>query len=1017
MRILHISLAFLLISCLVPSAVRAEPGRFERDLTGDNWTLRLDPQAEWLDDELFLPPVDLARLPVNPPTSGWDDFSFMEGKRVSVPGTVEEHYWGANGNSVGVAGDYRGVSWWSRTFTVDERYRGKRVVLAFEAVNLRAEIYVNRELAGYELIGNTPFEADITDAVRFGGENSLDIRITDPVGNFSWPAHVTFPWGKYNVPAVRGFGGITGKVCLRLLDAVTVTDVFVRNSPKITEADVAVSLANTSGAPVKGSLALTVHAWGDPAAVVWEKTVDAAIPVEGKTVSLNVRAGKAKPWDILQPNLYVAQAIFTSDDGGMRDSFGRRFGFRWLDMRDKDGDMRLYLNGRRIFIRGCKNREFWPENGMYASPEWAEKDVRLVADMGYNTIKVTNAIAQANHVRACEELGILYTGRSAGYRINGPDGAPVDDPFTREWRRINLERFVRRDRSSPALFLWSLKGEDPNPPDEDDFRAMEMIRGLDGTRIIVYNGGRDRTKDDARTNDPLSPAKSMYRPLDPKRYTHGWWDMHHWNHRGYRDDYYTNPHNYIRLNIIDDDPEHQVQPDEIIYYGEEGSFGSMMRLQKIREDIFLSGSADGWREREHLDWFDYYDSFLDESGFRSSFPTVDHLTKALGENLFYFHGRILENCRISNIIDAYIINGAASAATHTDMFGVYRNPTGEPSVLRRFMQPLYVAVKLRDKVLPVGYTPVADIFIVNELDLSGGHTLELTLTGPDGTTVFADTRRVRIEGGEEYGQLIAGDVRLPAVEEHGYHRLEARILDGDELKCDGYDDIFAVDYAAGKALEGRGAVIDDSGAVNALISDVRGVTFEEFPEYHHQFSGPRFDYIVVGKHDFDEVRRSRYRAVMEQVYNGATLIVLENTDEWAGQWDDVYWYQAVQYHGSVSLGSRGRFFVGKSPLLEGLPQSQAMGWEYQAFYYDTMRGLDVARFGHETVVALAAEHRKDIHTAVARIPFGRGQIVASTLDMLRYLDSDMPQSAIPKKLFLNFFRCADSDYDMRWLSR
>ncbi|MCD6309064.1 MAG: hypothetical protein J7M24_08735, partial [Candidatus Latescibacteria bacterium] len=800
------STVFILCCLIMACAASADPGRIERDLSGGGWMLRLDLDARWLDDELFLPPVDVAGLPVNPPSCGWEKFDFMAGKDVSVPGTVEEHYWGANGNPIGVAGDYRGVSWWSRTFTTDPGMRGKRLVLAFESVNLRAEVFVNRRLVGYDVIGNSPFEADITDAVVFGGENRLDIRITDPVGNFSWPAHVTFPWGKYNVPAVRGFGGITGLVTLCALDAVTVDDVSVRNTPAVTEADVLVSLKNTSGRPLRGSLSLAVHEWCDPSAVIWEKAVDVDVPPEGRKVSLRVKAPKAKPWGILDPGLYAASAVFTSADGSIRDSMERRFGFRWIDMRDKDGDMRLYLNGKRLFIRGCKNREFWPTNGMYASPEWAKKDVELVIDMGYNAIKVTNAVAQPNHVRFCDELGVLYTGRSPGYRINGPDGRPIEDPFAREWRRINLERFVRRDRSSPSLFLWSLKGEDSNPPDDDDFRAMEMIRGLDGARIIVYNGGRDRTQKAPWINDPMSPAKTMYRPLDPTRYTHGWWDMHHWNHRGYRDNYYTNPRNFIRLNIIDADSTRQVLPDEIIYYGEEGSFGSMVQLQNIKEQLDRQGSADGWREREHLDWRRYYDDFLDESGFRTSFPTVDRLTRALGENLFYFHGRILENCRVSNIIDAYVINGAASAATHTDMFDVYRNSSGDPAVLRRFMQPLYVAVKLRDKVVPVGYEPVADIFLVNELDLRGGKNLELELTSPAGEAVFSKKWKVDIEGGEEYGQLLVEGVRLPEVTGHGYFRLNARILDGETVACTGYDDIFAVDYTAGPALDGVGAV-------------------------------------------------------------------------------------------------------------------------------------------------------------------------------------------------------------------
>ena len=160
--------------------------------------------------------------------------------------------------------------------------------------------------------------------------------------------------------------------------------------------------------------------------------------------------------------------------------------------------------------------------------------------------------------------------------------------------------------------------------------------------------------------------------------------------------------------------------------------------------------------------------------------------------------------------------------------------------------------------------------------------------------------------------------------------------------------------------------------------------------------------IIVGAHDFGSMRSTLYESVMEQVANGARLIVLENADKWAEQWDNIFGYQCVQYNGIRNYGSGGRLFVGKNALLDGLPQSQAMNWEYQVLYRGRVWGLDIGRNGFETVVACAAQNRKDIVTAVARIPFARGEILVSTLDIMPYLDSMMPQAAMAKRLFLNF---------------
>ena len=88
----------------------AEPGRWEKELSGAGWCLWLDREADWKNDDIYLPPVKITALPINPPTCGWDRLGEMSGgKNVKVPGTVEEYFWSANGNPNGIAGDYRCV--------------------------------------------------------------------------------------------------------------------------------------------------------------------------------------------------------------------------------------------------------------------------------------------------------------------------------------------------------------------------------------------------------------------------------------------------------------------------------------------------------------------------------------------------------------------------------------------------------------------------------------------------------------------------------------------------------------------------------------------------------------------------------------------------------------------------------------------------------------------------------------------------------------------------------------------
>ena len=1006
----NILLATLLIvigiEFLIPADVFAGPDRWEVELSGPGWRLWRDRDADWTNDDLYLPPVTIAELPVNPPSCGWEHLDVVCDRKVSVPGTVEEYFWGDNGNPIGLAGDYRGVSWWSTTFTLYQELRGKRIAIAFDSVNLRAEVFVNRVLVGYDIIGNTPFEIDVTEAVIFGGENTLNVRITDPAGNFTWEDNDLCRWGKNSVPGIHGFGGITGRVYLRATDAVHIRDVYVENKPSVKDIELFVSLENDRGARSKGTISVAIHPWKNPSNILWETSKPLSIPAEGETISLAASIPKARAWNIRDPHLYVAKVTYRADDGRVEDTVSRRFGFRYFDVKTKDGDKRYYLNGKRVFIFAAMTRGFWPKNGIFPTPEMARRDVEATLKFGFNMMLFHRAIGQHYITELCDEAGLLTYEEPGGYRC-----LPEPDETAEVLRREKLRRMVIRDRSYPSLVIYNLKNEAGNPPSEDDIANMRMVHDLDPGRIITYNSDRNRSIPyyERLEHDPI---KLHMLPFDNTLYDHGWWDHHHWfGYPGYVDEIYNNPRFYLRgvvsgpTYIVPADSLYLLQKDEIIFWGEEGQWGTMMRLEQIKNELARTG-ATGFREREHLHWYSCYDRFLDESGFRSSFPTVDDLTLSMGRSLHYFHGRVLENVRLGNVSDGYNLNGWAAPATSEDIVSLYRYPTAETSILSYYAQPLYIAVKIRDKVLPAGSSPVADFFIINENNLQGSHTLDVALNDPERNTVFTESYRVRITGGEEFGELLVEGVTLPPLEKPGSYALNGTLRKGREVKASGHDEMYVVDYRSGPVIRGTAAVVDTSGTINAFLKNARSITLPAFDP-----AAPDPDCIIIGPHDFREASasyRSRYiNPVLDRVANGATLIILDQADRWAaGPMNNPFRHQSIEFKRRVRLGADGRFIVGKNAVLCGLPQEQAMNWEYQAFYRSDIWGIDMTFLGTEQIVALASENRPDIVSALCRIPYGSGQIYLSTLNIVSELASDRPQSAVAKKLFLNLLEQA-----------
>ncbi|MBN1291830.1 MAG: hypothetical protein JXB48_08315 [Candidatus Latescibacteria bacterium] len=990
---------FLLIFNFVARNINAEPGRYVEELSGEGWKLWLDLDAKWRNDPVSLPPVQVKALPVNEPSCGWGNLEKLYDKDVSVPGTVEEHFWGANGNIHGIAGDYRGVSWWSRTFMLDSSLHGKKIALLFDSVNLRAEIYVNRRLIGYDVVGNTPFEVDITDVAEFGKENCLDVRITDPVGNFTWEDNDIMRWGNNSVPAVHGFGGITGKVFIRATDSLYIDNIYVENKPSVTDAEIFVTMKNETGSVQNGNLTIKVHEWLDPDEVIWEKTQKTTVAPDEQIYAFKVNASHAKPWNIRDAHLYTASVIFTEEHGAARDSAEQRFGFRYFTVDEKNGDKRFYLNGKRVFLFAAMTRGFWPKNGMFPTPEMARRDVEMTVKLGYNMMLFHRAIGQHYVTELCDEAGILVYEEPGGYRCT-----PDPDDMSKTWRREKLKRMVIRDRSYPSMVIYNLKNEASNPPDDDDIANVRMVHELDPGRIITYNSDRNRDIPYTESINP-DPYKLHMLPFDDTLYYHGWFDHHHWfAYGGYVDTNYNNPEFYLR-GVVDApvvptpaDSVNSLPRDEIIFWGEEGQWGTMMRLEKIRNELLRTG-ADGFREQKILHLYDNFDRFLDESGFRKFFPTVDDFTLSMGENLHYFHGRSLENVRMGNISDGYNLNGWAAPETSEDIVSVYRFPTADTAILSYYAQPLYIAVKIHDKVLSSGMSAVADFFIINEENIRGKHTLDIHVIDPEGKVIYSNSQRVNILGGEEYGQLLVRDVVLPAVDLPGYYTVKAELKSGEKIVTSGCDEIFTVDYT-GVGLRGSYAVIDTSGTINAFLEQYRGVTLPEFDP-----GEPAPDCIVIGSHDFARASapyKSRYiNPVMECAANGSTVIILDQADTWAEMMTNNHRHPALEYTRSVSMGNNGRLIAGNDPVLDGLPVEQAMNWEYQTFYRGNVWGLDMTMKGTEQIVALVSQNRKDIVSALTRIPYMRGQIYLCTLNILSGLASATPQSSMAKKLFLN----------------
>jgi beta-galactosidase len=776
------------------------------ELSGSGWQMWRDEAAEWQDDKLHLPPVDVGVLPARPPTCGWAALAGL-GRAVETPGTVEGYDWDARG-------DYRGVSWWWRAFDVPADAAGRRIVLQFEAVRLRAEVFVNERLVGYDLIGNTPFEVDISESVRPGQTNTLAVRVTDPGGNFTWEDFIADRWGSYTLPASHGFGGITGPVQLLVTDRVHVAGLFVKNTPAITTVDLAITLANGTTTPVP--VALTVEIVGPDGAVRWAQQAAREIAPGTTTIELPASVPDAQLWDIDQPHLYVCRVRLDSGD-----VHAARFGFRWFAPEGIGAQACFRLNGRRIVLRTAISWSFWPGSGL-PTRALAEKQLRAARQLGLNMLSFHRCIGVPLILDLADELGLLYYEEPGGYRCR--DG----DAFAFAWAREKLLRMVRRDRNHPALVIYDMINEHTDPPTLRHEQDMVDAATLDPTRAITFTSGWNKEGPD--------PTKLHMRPYDPRVYIEGWYDHHHAAGPGvYCDEFYRGPADY-RL--------HTANTREIVFYGEEGAIATPPQLEQIVAE--LGNSPNGWDGADYRAWHAAYAAeFAAKPAWGRAFPTLTDLLRSCGNIALYYQGRMIENIRLGNATDGYAVNGweAEKQENHSGVVDCFRNIKGDAALLAYYNQPLYVAVKVRNKVGPAPATITADFHLVNERDVRGPHTLHAWLENAAGTRLWSADYPVQAAGGETYGELLVADVTLTVDHGPGRYFLRAALRNAAGDVATGVDEIYLVDWR-GQAVPTHGAVLGPAPATRAFWQREYGRTLPDFAP-----ASPAVDFIVAEGYD------------------------------------------------------------------------------------------------------------------------------------------------------------------------
>ena len=418
----------------------------------------------------------------NPEGAERTDYDDSDWRTLDLPHDYQfEQPWAENENK-GRGFKRMCEGWYRKTFNVPESLKGRRVLLDFEGVMYVSDVYVNGKKVASNEYGYTGFEADITKAVHYGGDNVVAVYSNT---------------GAVNASRWYTGGGIYRNVWL---DATNDTRIARHGLYVTTEGEkvkVQVQVVGWQRHDIK-VVTRVKDSQGQVVAEAERTMPDHTIQNNTEVQMPDMAVSAPKLWDIDSPELYSVEATLV-EKGVTIDSVADRFGFRTIEY---GPDFGFKLNGRKVFLAGIANHHDMGAVGVAAYRSAVERQLRTLKSFGYNAIRCSHNPYSDDFYRIADEVGLLVVDELID-KWSDKDYWGGRKPFMSIWPEL-IKEWVKRGRNHPSVVLWSLGNELQTRSDWSGYQTDDW--GITTYRIFDQMVKRyDRTRP---TTVAMFPARA-----------------------------------------------------------------------------------------------------------------------------------------------------------------------------------------------------------------------------------------------------------------------------------------------------------------------------------------------------------------------------------------------------------------------------------------------------------------------------------------------------------------------------
>lgn len=358
-----------------------------------------------------------------------------------------------------------GIGWYRKNFKVDESLKGKSVRIDFDGVYMDSTVWINGHRLGNHPYGYSPFSYDVTEYLRFGELNTIAVKVNHQTPSSRWYSG----------------SGIGRDVDLVVTDPVHVErDGVVVTTPELAADKTNVKthlktvLTNKGVEAASVTVAQTVFPRGgtlDQQIAHVESVVTTIAAGKSATVEQDALAANPTLWTVDAPTLYTVRTEI-KQNGKVVDTYDVDFGYRFFSF---DADTGFSLNGQNMKLKGVCMHHDQGALGSVNTRDAIERQVKILKEMGCNSIRATHNPHSRELTEICDEQGMLlvlemFDGWTAPKNDNRNDYARffnqemgkselIGSEATKKWAQFDLEQSMMRDINAPSVIMWSLGNE------------------------------------------------------------------------------------------------------------------------------------------------------------------------------------------------------------------------------------------------------------------------------------------------------------------------------------------------------------------------------------------------------------------------------------------------------------------------------------------------------------------------------------------------------------------------------